>query len=192
MPSHSFTKRVLDVALCLAAAPIAVPLCMLLLIAIRLESSGAPLLIQRRVGREGRVFPMWKLRTMFADTADLPSHQVGAARITRLGRILRKLKFDELPQLANVLVGQMSLIGPRPCLPSQQELIEARRIRGVLQYLPGITGPAQLMGVDMSEPVRLAEIEAEYCARASLRSDLQLLIRTALGAGSGDAALKRP
>lgn len=190
MPSHSAAKRIIDVVVCLAAAPVVIPLCLVLLVAIRLESPGWPLLIQRRVGRDGRVFRMWKLRTMFADTADLPSHKVGAARITRLGRILRKLKIDELPQLANVLAGSMSLIGPRPCLPSQQELIEARRARGVLRYTPGITGPAQLMGVDMSEPVRLAEIEAEYGKRASIWTDLQLLIKTATGGGSGDAALK--
>ena len=190
MTSNHFVKRALDVVFCVAAAPVALPLCLVMLVAIRLESPGSPLLVQRRVGRDGREFRMLKLRTMYANTANVPSHEVGAARITRLGRILRKLKLDELPQIANVLAGSMSLIGPRPCLPTQCELIEARRVRGVLRYTPGITGPAQLMGVDMSEPVRLAEIEAEYCGRASIWSDLRLLARTAAGVGSGDAALK--
>lgn len=191
MSSYSFAKRVLDLGFCLVAAPVAIPVCAILLVAIRLESPGPPLLIQQRIGRDGRLFAMWKLRTMFADTEHVASHLVGASRITRLGRILRRLKLDELPQLANVVIGSMSLIGPRPCLPNQKELIEARRIRGVLRYTPGITGPAQLMGVDMSEPVRLAEIEAEYCTRASIWSDVKLLAKTAIGTGSGDAALKR-
>ena len=84
----------------------------------------------------------------------------------------------------------MSLVGPRPCLPSQTELIEARAERGLLGLRPGITGPAQLLGVDMSEPHRLAETEASYFHHLSLWNDLRLLLRTATGLGFGDAALR--
>lgn len=191
MAAHSIIKRVVDVAACIPALLLVVPLCLLLLFAIRIDSPGAPLLVQVRVGRGGNPFRMFKLRTMHARTGDMPSHQVGAEQITRIGKWLRRWKVDELPQLANVLWGSMSLVGPRPCLPSQTELIEERRSRDLLRYRPGITGPAQVRGLDMSEPARLASTEAEYFHRATLISDLMLILSTILGGGMGDAALKR-
>lgn len=202
MPLHQFTncgdvprdliKRAVDVAACLVALPIAVPLCLILMLLVRLESAGPPLFVQIRLGRRGKPFRMVKLRTMARDTGDMPSHHVGANRITRVGRHLRKLKLDELPQLLNVLMGSMSLVGPRPCLPSQDELIAEREARGVFQFRPGITGPAQLLGVDMSEPARLAEIEASYYHQATPWDDIRLILKTAFGHGSGDAAMKLP
>lgn len=181
-------KRAADYAIALPAALVALPLCLLLVILIRLESRGNPLFVQWRVGRHRKPFRMIKLRTMKADTAHLPSHEVGAASITRLGRLVRKLKLDELPQLWNVLAGSMSIVGPRPCLPTQRELIEAREARGLFAFLPGVTGPAQLIGVDMSDPERLAEVEAGYFGKATLGGDLAIIARTFLGGGSGDAA----
>ena len=189
MISETFLKRSVDLAACLLALPIALPLCLLLMLLIRLESRGSPLFVQWRMGRWGRPFRMFKLRTMRADTTNLPSHEVGQDRITRAGRLLRRLKLDELPQILNVLAGSMSLVGPRPCLPSQAELIAAREERGLFRFRPGVTGPAQLVGVDMSQPVRLAEVEAQYFDRSTLRSDIGLVFRTIVGAGSGDAAL---
>lgn len=191
MAGGAFLKRAVDLAFCLAAAPFALPLSLLLIVAIRLDSEGPGLFVQQRIGRGGRPFRMLKLRTMKHRTGDLPSHHVGAAQITRLGRILRRLKLDELPQLWNVLTGSMSLVGPRPCLPSQTELIEQRRARGLFAFRPGVTGPAQLRGVDMSEPVRLATVEAEYFHSATIWSDVLLILGTALGRGIGDAALRR-
>ena len=190
MAGRNFVTRIIDVGFCLVAAPIAVPLCLIAMVLIRWDSPGPALFAQQRVGRHGRTFNMFKLRTMLANTGAVPSHQVGAAQITRIGRILRKLKLDELPQLVNVLNGSMALVGPRPCLPTQTELIKERRVRGVLDYVPGITGPAQMQGIDMSEPTRLAEVDAAYFSRSTPGSDLRLLIGTALGAGRGDAALK--
>lgn len=191
MSAREIVKRGIDFGLCAAAAPVALPLCILLLIAIRLETPGPPLFVQDRIGRSGRPFRMLKLRTMLTETSAVPSHHVCTTRITRVGKLLRTLKLDELPQLFNVLVGSMSLVGPRPCLTTQTEVIEARRAMGVLDYRPGITGPAQLEGVDMSEPERMAKIEASYFSRASSWSDLRLLVNTFIGRGSGDAALKR-
>ena len=184
------SNRAIDVAACLIALPVAVPVCLVLMALIRLETPGPPLFIQWRVGRDKQPFRMLKLRTMALHTGDLPSHHVGHDRITRVGRVLRRLKLDELPQLLNVLAGSMSLVGPRPCLPSQTELIEARTERGLLAWRPGITGPAQLVGVDMSEPRRLADTEATYFHHQSVWSDLRLLLRTATGLGFGDAALR--
>lgn len=191
MAAGPIIKRLIDVGACIATLPFVLPLCLLLLILIRFDSPGAPLLVQRRVGRDGKPFRMLKLRTMRARTGDMPSHHVQATQITRLGRILRRVKVDELPQLANVLSGSMSLVGPRPCLPSQTELIEERRARDLLRFRPGITGPAQVQGVDMSEPARLASVEAAYFHHATVASDLILILGTALGGGIGDAALKR-
>ena len=185
-------KRGIDIVLCLVALPIALPLCLLLLILIRLETAGSPLFVQTRLGRELRPFRMLKLRTMARDTGDLPSHEVGEHRITRLGRLIRALKLDELPQLLNVLVGSMSLVGPRPCLPSQMELIAERKARGVFDFRPGITGPAQLSGVDMSEPARLAQIEEAYYRSATPLDDIRMILRTAFGQGFGDAAIRAP
>ena len=184
----SAVRRVADVLLAAALLPLAVPLCIVLLIAIRSESRGSPLFVQSRIGKGERPFKMLKLRTMRVNTEELPSHEVGDRQITRVGGVLRKLKLDELPQLANVLAGSMSLIGPRPCLPQQHELIEARRRLGLFALPPGVTGPAQILGLDMSQPQRLAEVEADYFRSRSLAKDLLLVAHTLAGAGSGDAA----
>ena len=191
MAAGPFLKRIIDVGACVTALPVAVPLCMILLVLIRIDSPGPGLFVQRRVGRDGASFRMFKLRTMGAQTGDMPSHHVEVTQITRLGRWLRRLKLDELPQLLNVLGGSMSLVGPRPCLPIQTELIEERRARDLLRYRPGITGPAQIRGVDMSEPARLATVEADYFHHSTIATDLMLILSTVLGGGIADAALKR-
>lgn len=165
--------------LCLAVAPV-----------IWAETRANPLFVQTRVGRNGRPYKIWKLRTMAAGTLNAASHEVGGATITRSGRVLRALKFDELPQIWNVLTGDMSFVGPRPCLPSQQEVIQARERLGVLALRPGITGPAQVAGLDMSEPERLAEADSAYCGKWSLRRDFSILAQTFIGKGSGDAAAR--
>ncbi len=187
-------KRAFDLILCLALLVPAALVCLAVLPIAYLDTRATPLFVQRRVGRDKRPFRLVKLRTMRADTSDIASHEVGAAQITASGRWLRRLKLDELPQLLNVLTGSMSLVGPRPCLPVQHELIEERDTRGVFGLRPGITGPAQVAGVDMSTPAALAELDATYLAPWSLRRDLALLLATATGKGRGDAAMsgKRP
>ena len=180
-------QRLFDLAVAIPLTLVALPVCALLLVAIRLESPGNPLFVQTRVGKRQRPFSMLKLRTMRAGTANVASHEVGAASITRLGGWLRRLKLDELPQLWNVLAGDMSLVGPRPCLPNQHELVAEREKRGIFALRPGVTGPAQLAGIDMSEPERLARYEAEYFSLDRPLGDIQLLVSTALGGGRGDA-----
>ena len=133
---------------------------------------------------------MLKLRTMRSDTQNAASHLVGVAQITRIGAILRRSKLDELPQLANILSGSMSLVGPRPCLPNQTELIEERARRGVYDIRPGVTGAAQIEGIDMSDPTRLAERDAAYKKSASFSLDVLIILRTVRGGGQGDAAAK--
>jgi len=180
-------KRVFDFLLALIASPFALVLVMLTALAIRMDSPGPAIFRQRRVGRQERLFTLYKLRTMQIAIEDVPSHMAAPAMVTRVGRFMRKTKLDELPQLFNVLLGDMAFIGPRPCLPSQIELIEARRALGVYAARPGISGLAQVHGVDMSEPQRLAAIDADYVRTASLLSDVRLIVATLAGKGSGDA-----
>jgi O-antigen biosynthesis protein WbqP len=181
-------KRLMDIVLALCLLVPAAVICAILAPIIALDCRASPLFIQTRVGRNGQPFRMVKLRTMAASTAHVASHLAPAANITRTGHWLRRLKIDELPQLLNVITGAMSFVGPRPCLPSQTELVEARRSNGVLGLRPGITGPAQVAGIDMRDPARLAQADAAYLTAWSLGRDLALLIQTATGAGRGDAA----
>lgn len=185
-----YGKRLFDVALALAFALPALLLCLICVVAIRREDPEPALFRQVRVGRDRRPFTLYKLRTMSSGTGDRASHEVSTAQITRVGRILRRTKLDELPQLINVLRGDMSFVGPRPCLPSQEVLVAERDRRGVYAVRPGITGPAQLAGIDMSTPIELAKADAGYAARVNLADDLRYILSTALGRGSGDAVTK--
>lgn len=185
-------QRAFDLALAIPAAVVAFVPCLVLLAAIRIESPGSPLFVQRRVGRGRRPFAMLKLRTMRAGTVSAASHEVGVASVTRLGALLRRLKLDELPQLWNVIVGDMSLVGPRPCLPNQTVLVEARDARGLYAIRPGVTGPAQLAGIDMSDPERLAAYEEAYYGAPRAVADWPLIVRTLAGGGRGDAAAVLP
>lgn len=155
-------------------------------IAVKLTSDGPGFLAQDRVGRNGRIFKCYKFRTMFAGTKQAGTHNLTSSSITKVGHVLRKTKIDELPQVLNILKNEVSLIGPRPCLPVQQELIAARRARGVLTVKPGISGWSQIQGIDMSEPVRLARMDADYIARRAVPFDLKIMIATAIGRGQGD------
>lgn len=179
-------KRLLDLVAALAGLVVAGPILAVLALLIRRESAGPAIFAQERVGKDGRLFICRKLRTMSAEAPNVPTHEMGTAHITRLGAVLRRTKLDELPQLWNILRGEMSFVGPRPCLPSQRQLIEERRARGVLSLLPGITGLAQVNDIDMSDPVRLAEKDAEYLRTRSFWGDIGLIFRTVGGAGSGD------
>lgn len=183
-------QRIVDIAVVLIATPLVLPLCLVLMAMIRIDSSGRALFVQYRVGRQQRPFRLIKLRTMARDIGDLPSHEVGAAHVTRVGRFLRRTKLDELPQLWNILRGEMTFVGPRPCLPSQREVIEERATRGLFDLAPGVTGPAQIRNIDMATPVMLATVEAEYFHSATAKTDVVIVIRTVLGAGNGDAAGK--
>lgn len=179
-------KRLVDIMLALGAGIVALPFILVAMVAIRMTSPGSALFRQVRVGRHERTFVCLKLRTMRQDTVNAPSHEVSAASVTALGRFLRRTKLDELPQLWNILRGEMSFVGPRPCLPSQTSLIEARRAYGLYALRPGITGVSQVAGVDMSDPARLAALDATYLQNRSLVRDLKLIARTFLGAGRGD------
>lgn len=171
-------KRSFDAVTSLGGLMLLSPVLLGLGILIRLTSPGPVIFSQVRVGRNEKPFTCHKFRTMHVGTEQRATHEVATSAITNTGKALRRFKLDELPQLWNVLKGEMSLVGPRPCLSSQHELIEERRKRGVYELLPGITGLAQVEGVDMSTPVRLAELDAEYMHRRSFGFDLGLILRT--------------
>lgn len=177
-------KRVFDFLVCVIGLVLAVPLIIVLVVVIRWQTGSSGIFSQIRVGRDGRVFFCHKLRTMRAETPNVPTHLAAVEQVTRIGRFLRRAKLDELPQLWNVLKGEMSLVGPRPCLPTQVELVEERRSRGVLALRPGITGLAQVRGIDMSTPVRLAETDEEYLRRRSFVLDLKIMVSTIVSASA--------
>ncbi|MAS05538.1 MAG: sugar transferase [Ahrensia sp.] len=175
---YRFTRRCLDLAFVLSVVLLLGWLMILVWIAVRLTSPGPGLFAQPRVGRAETVFTCYKFRTMATDAPQAGTHEVAPSHITPLGRFLRKTKIDELPQIWNVARGEMSLVGPRPCLPSQTELVEWRRKLGVFDCAPGITGLAQVGGTDMSEPVKLARIDARYCAVRTIILDARLVLAT--------------
>jgi lipopolysaccharide/colanic/teichoic acid biosynthesis glycosyltransferase len=179
-------KRAIDLAAALAVAVLAGWAMLLIAAYIRLDSRGPAVFAQRRVGQGGRIFTCYKFRTMAVGTAHVATHQATAASVTRAGRFLRRTKLDELPQIVNVFLNQMSLVGPRPCLPVQEELVARREARGVLRLKPGITGLAQINDIDMSDPARLAAWDDRYRAFRTLRTDILILLRTVVGGGSGD------
>jgi lipopolysaccharide/colanic/teichoic acid biosynthesis glycosyltransferase len=177
--------RVFDVLLSFLGLLMGAPILALLWILGWLDT-GSPLFRQKRVGRNQKPFTLVKFRTMRPDTASVATHLADASAVTKLGHFLRRSKLDELPQLWNVLKGEMSLVGPRPCLFSQIELIDERESRGVFNARPGITGLAQINGIDMSTPGLLAETDALMLKELDLRAYFTFILKTVTGSGRGD------
>lgn len=149
--------------------------------------TGSPIFIQERVGRYKKPFKLIKFRTMSVDTKSVASHLASSASITKFGNFLRKTKIDELPQLINVLKGEMSLVGPRPNLFNQEELISERDALGIYDVLPGVTGLAQIKNIDMSTPKLLAKTDRIMIDTLNVTNYFRYIIMTATGKGSGDA-----
>lgn len=174
-------KRIFDLAAGVAFLVLFLPLLLLIALAVKLTSRGPIIHWSKRVGRDNRLFNMPKFRTMRTGTPQLATHLLMDSEryLTPIGSFLRKSSLDELPQLFSVLNGDLSLVGPRPALFNQDDLIEMRRERGVHMLLPGITGWAQINGRDkipMSVKVRC---DHEYLQRRSLAFDLKILVKTA-------------
>jgi len=159
---------------------------LLVLVVIGFFDTGSPVFRQERVGRNKKPFTLVKFRTMKKDTASVASHLASASAITPFGHFLRRTKLDELPQLWNVLKGEMSLVGPRPCLFNQEELIAEREQRGVLAARPGITGLAQVNDIDMSTPVLLAETDQKMLENLTVGAYFKYIFMTVAGKGAGD------
>ena len=190
-PEFSTTVlRFFDIVLSAVGLLLASPLLLIVTVA-GLFATGSPLFRQTRVGRNKAPFTLVKFRTMRPGTADVATHLADASAVTALGKFLRSTKLDELPQLWNVLKGEMSLVGPRPCLLGQQELIEARERLGVFEARPGITGLAQVNDIDMSTPELLAETDARMLASLGPKDYLRYILMTVSGKGSGDRVVKK-
>lgn len=177
--------RAIDVVIAALGLLCGLPVLVILFV-LGLFDTGAPIFLQVRVGRHQRPFTLVKFRTMRPNTASVASHLADPNAVTPLGRFLRRSKLDELPQLWNVLRGDMSLVGPRPCLFNQAEVIAEREARGVFAVRPGITGLAQISGIDMSVPQRLAETDAAMLKKLNLAAYFRYILLTALGKGAGD------
>ncbi len=178
--------RLLDISLALFGIIFAFPIFIMIYI-IGLFDTGSPVFKQERVGRDKIPFILIKFRTMSVETQSIASHLSNSASITKLGHFLRKTKLDELPQLWNVLKGEMSLVGPRPNLFNQKELIIARSEKAIYDVRPGITGLAQIQNIDMSTPEKLAKTDAIMIKKMSLKNYFLYIIKTVTGSGAGDA-----
>jgi lipopolysaccharide/colanic/teichoic acid biosynthesis glycosyltransferase len=177
--------RTLDFVFSLLGLVFGFPVLMVLYV-IGLFDTGSPVFLQERVGQNKRPFTLVKFRTMSVDTASVASHLASSSSITRFGQFMRKTKLDELPQLWSVLKGEMSLVGPRPCLFNQEELIDERESRGVLSARPGITGLAQVNDIDMSTPKLLAETDQKMLKNLTVGAYFKYIFMTVAGKGAGD------
>jgi O-antigen biosynthesis protein WbqP len=178
--------RAIDVLISLIFLICLLPVFIIVLILGYLET-GSPIFIQSRLGQYQKEFNLIKFRTMQVGVPSVASHEIGGEYITKFGKYLRRTKIDELPQLINVIKGDMCLVGPRPSLNSQHDLIKYRANFNIYKYKPGITGLAQINHIDMSNPMLLAQIDHYMMSNFNLKLYFRILIDTALGRGNGDA-----
>ena len=169
--------RIFDFTISLIGLVIFSPILICIAICCYIDS-GSPFFLQQRLGRDEEVFMLIKFRTMLIGTPSVPSHLANPNSITKIGKYLRKTKLDELPQLWNVLKGEMSLVGPRPNLTNQLELIAARRIHNIYYLKPGITGVSQIRGIDMTLPSYLAISDSLLVNNYSLKMYIKIILFT--------------
>lgn len=177
---RSIGKPLIDRLVGIAAIFTLFPLLLVPAILIRLEDSGPALFRQQRVGKDGEIFNIFKFRSMPVGTPTRSSADSEGLGLTRVGRIIRRLNIDELPQLLNVVLGDMSLIGPRAGLPSQTTLHELRRENGAVALKPGISGLAQVEAYDGMTESEKASWDGQYAGKLSLMGDVVIILRTFL------------
>lgn len=177
--------RIFDLSFSLIGLILLSPILVVLYL-IGLFDSGSPIFAQKRVGKHQKPFQLFKFRSMKLNTQSVATHLTNSNAVTKYGAFLRKTKLDELPQLWNVFIGDMSLVGPRPNLFNQAELIIERELRNVYSVRPGITGLAQINKIDMSKPRELAVIDAKMLNKQSLCNYFKYIISTVFGKGFGD------
>jgi len=173
-------KRLTDLLLSVTALVCLSPLILLIALLIKLDSPGSVIFRQRRIGRFGQLFEIYKFRSMRQGTPDLPTDQMQLlpSPVTKIGSFLRRTSLDELPQLINVALGEMSLVGPRPALYNQTELTAKRKAARVLDFPPGITGWAQINGRDELPDDLKVEADQWYCRNWSYWLDWQIIFST--------------
>ncbi len=175
---HSL-KRLFDLLFATLFLVLSSPLWLFAAILIKISSEGTILFVSQRCGKNGVLFNFLKFRTMNVGAPLLASHDIDAIQyLTRIGKFLRKTSLDEIPQLWNVIRGDMSLVGPRPVIPAEIDLVERRKVLGVDQILPGITGWAQINGRDHVGVEEKAQLDYEYMQRQSLWFDFKIVLLT--------------
>lgn len=175
---RAFGKRVFDVFFSLLALVLLSPLLLVVSLLIRVFDPGPVIFRQNRIGRNGETFAFYKFRSMPVNTGDIPSDKIGAVRIGPVGRFIRRTSIDELPQLFNILRGDMSIVGPRPPIASQVELIGLRRSNGALLCRPGLTGLAQISSFDGMTVPQKAEFDGIYARSITLLGDVKIVLGT--------------
>lgn len=175
---RAFGKRALDICVSSLLLVVLSPFLVGIAALVRLESRGPALFRQVRSGADNESFTILKFRTMPIDSPTLESAYAAGLAFTRIGKTLRRLSLDELPQLFNVLANQMSLVGPRPALPTQEELLSLRTQNGAIQLKPGMTGLAQINGYDGMSNEEKARLDGVYGSELSFRRDLTIIART--------------
>jgi O-antigen biosynthesis protein WbqP len=173
-----FLKRPFDIIVSLIALILLSPFLLLVALAIYLEDKGPVLFKQIRVGRGGREFEFLKFRSMPVTSIDMPKTEAQNLEITRVGRFIRRTNIDELPQLINILRGEMSIVGPRPAIRVQDELCKMRAESGALECLPGLTGLAQVNAYDGMPESEKARWDSEYAVKISFATDSKIILRT--------------
>lgn len=181
--------RFFDIIISIIGITIVFPIILIFIITGYLDTR-SPIFCQERMGKNKKSFKLFKFRTMNLDTKSVATHLANSSSVTKYGSILRKSKLDELPQLFNVLKGDMSLVGPRPNLFNQEELISEREKLGVYNVLPGISGLSQINKIDMSTPKLLSETDAKMIKELNTINYFNYIIKTILGKGFGDRVVK--
>lgn len=154
------------------------PIIIISIILILIEDGRPAIFVQERLGKNKKIIKIYKIRTMNNLTPNLGTHEIKLSNHLRIGVYLRKFKIDELPQLINYIKGDVQLVGPRPCLPNQKELVNLREKNQIFDIKPGITGLAQVLGYDMSDPRSLLQIEKIYADKKTLKLNLLIFFST--------------
>lgn len=175
---RQFLKRIFDVILAAAALVVLAPLILLVALAIYLQDRQPVLFKQKRVGRNSATFEFLKFRSMPVSAANVPKTEAAMIQITPVGKIIRRTNIDELPQLFNILKGDMSIVGPRPAIPAQTNLIALRGANQALDCAPGLTGLAQVNAYDGMPETEKARFDGEYAQTVSLWTDAKIILRT--------------
>jgi O-antigen biosynthesis protein WbqP len=178
MMYQRFFKRIFDLCLVVPSLVALSPLFLMTVVLIRIEDGEPAFFRQKRSGRNLEEFQLVKFRSMPVNTDHIPSALAVSIPITRVGRVIRRTNIDELPQLWNILKGEMSVVGPRPALPSQSVLLEMRQANGAITLKPGLTGFAQINSYDGMSETRKAELDGMYAQSIGFRKDLAIILRT--------------
>jgi len=171
-------KRILDLTITVAALILLAPVYVLATLAIVVDDGFPVLFSQSRVGKSGILFKVYKFRSMKTNVKDIPSADAPVDAVTRVGKFIRRTNIDELPQLINVLRGEMSIVGPRPALESQSDLLQARAASSAASLRPGLTGLAQVNAYDGMSEADKARWDTEYAAKVRFGIDIWILLRT--------------